>query len=264
MARVPSSAIHSRSIRASVERLRAAVGQLLLGEQARLDPLGQLDLLLGVEQRHLADLLQVVLDRVRGGTGHRDLRGRKILVVVAEDEDLLVLAATVRRDLDDAGARRAGAVGLGVRLRGRLAGLGPVGLVGTVRSFRPVDVVRGQIVGHLGDLGDDVGLVQVLVGEGGLDVDVVGVEIVEIQIRVGIEIGLVEIHRGQAAVSVGAQLGTVLIRARTAWPRSRLNRLILDGPGPLVRRPGALPRCGVSSAHDHGHPFLRWVDATRD
>ena len=259
MARVPSSAIHSRSIRASVDRLRRALGQLLLGEQARLDPLGQLDLLLGVEQRHLADLLQVVLDRVRGGTGHRDLRGRKIIVVVAEDEDLLVLAAAVRRDLDDAGARRAGAVGLGVRLRGRLAGL-----VGTVRSFRPLDVVRGQIVGHLGDIGDDVGLVQVLLGEGGLDVDVVGVEIVEIQIRVGIEIGLVEIHRGQAAVSVGAQLGTVLIRARTAWPRSRLNRLILDGPGPLVRRPGALPRCGVSSAHDHGHPFLRWVDATRD
>ena len=95
----------------------SARGQLLLGEQARLDPLGQLDLLLGVEQRYLADLLQVVLDRVRGGARHRDLGSRKT-VVVAEDEDLLVLAAAVRGQLDDPGARRAGAPGLGVRLRG--------------------------------------------------------------------------------------------------------------------------------------------------
>ena len=264
MARVPSSAIHSRSIRASTWKRAAALGQLLLGEQARLDPLGQLDLLLGVEQRHLADLLQVVLDRVRGGTRHRDLRGRKIVVVVAEDEDLLLFAA-VRRDLDDPGARRAGAIGLGVRLRGRPVGLGPVGLVGCVRCFRTVNLVRDQ-VGDLGDTSDVVGHVQVL-GERDLEVHLSGVEIVEIQIRVGIQIGLVKIHRGQAAVGVGAQLGTVLVRvmgSRTSWPRSRLNRLILDGPGPLVRRPGALPRCGVSSAHDHGHPFLRWVDATRD
>jgi len=34
---------------------------------------------------------------------------------------------------------------------------------------------------------------------------------------------------------VGAQLGTVLIRVGTTRPRSRLNRLILDGPGSLVR-----------------------------
>jgi hypothetical protein len=53
----------------------AAVGELVLGEQAGLDPLGQLDLLPGGEQRHLADLLQVVLDRVGGRAGRRCLPG---------------------------------------------------------------------------------------------------------------------------------------------------------------------------------------------
>jgi hypothetical protein len=48
----------------------------LLGEQAGLDALGELDLLRGVQQRDLADLLEVVLDRVRGGTGGDDLLGR--------------------------------------------------------------------------------------------------------------------------------------------------------------------------------------------
>ena len=224
--------------------LPAALGQLLLGEQAGLDPLGQLDLLLGVEQRHLADLLQVVLDRVRGGARHRDLRGRKIVVVVAEDEDLLVLAAAVRRDLDDPGARRAGALGLGVRLRGRLVRLGVLGVFGSVRYFRPVDVA-GQIVGHLAGIAD-VGLDQVLLGQRGLQVGVVGVEIAKVaeirvlQIRVSIEIRLAGVHRDQAAAGVGAQPRTVFIRVpgtRTVWPRSRLD---LDGPWVLVRAPGAL------------------------
>jgi len=40
------------------------VGQLVLGEQTGLDALGELDLLLGVEQRDLTDLLEVVLDGV--------------------------------------------------------------------------------------------------------------------------------------------------------------------------------------------------------
>ena len=223
----------------------AALGELLLGEQARLDPLGQLDLLLGVEQRHLADLLQVVLDRVRGRARHRDLRGRKIIIVVAEDEDLLVLAAAVRGDLDHPGARRAGALGLGVRLRGRLVRLG---LVGSFRPVRHVDV-DGQLVGHLGDVADVVGE-NGEDGERGLEAGVVGVEIAKVveinilQIRVGIEIRLVEVHRDQAALGVGAQPRTVFIRVpgiRTVWPPSRLNRLIFDGPGSLVRGPGALP-----------------------
>ena len=162
-----------------------------------LDPLGQLDLLLGVEQRHLADLLEVVLDRVGGGAGRRDLRGGKILVVIAEDEDLLVLAGAVRGQLDHAGARRAGARGLGVR--GRLARLGVLGVPRPVRYFRPVDVA-GQIAGHLAE----VGLAQVLLGQHGLQVGVVGVEIAEVdgirvlQIRVSTEIRLAGVHRGQA------------------------------------------------------------------
>ena len=61
--------------------------ELLLGEEAGLDPLGELDLLLGVEQGDLADLLEVVLDRVGGGAGGGDLLGRGVvLVVVGEDE----------------------------------------------------------------------------------------------------------------------------------------------------------------------------------
>ena len=72
LARSPSRTIHRRSRRScGVELLRG----LLLGlahplrrVEAGLDPLGELDLLLGVEQRHLADLLQVGPDRV-GGRG---------------------------------------------------------------------------------------------------------------------------------------------------------------------------------------------------
>ena len=75
------------------------VRQLVLGEQAGLDALGELDLLLGVEQRDLADLLEVVLDRVGGGTGRGDLlRGRVVLVLVGEDEaGVLRLALGARR-----------------------------------------------------------------------------------------------------------------------------------------------------------------------
>jgi len=44
-----------------------AAAELLLGEQARLDALGQLDLVLGGQQRHPADLPQVDPDQVAGG-----------------------------------------------------------------------------------------------------------------------------------------------------------------------------------------------------
>jgi len=51
----------------------------------------EFDLLLGVEERDLADLLEVVLDRVGGGTGDGDLlRGRVVLVGVGEDEALVL------------------------------------------------------------------------------------------------------------------------------------------------------------------------------
>ena len=67
LARRPSSEIHSRSLQLRLDLLAGV--QLLLGEQAGLDALGELDLLLGVEQRDLADLLEVVLDRVGRGAG---------------------------------------------------------------------------------------------------------------------------------------------------------------------------------------------------
>ena len=56
-------------IEGEVERQAAALVQLVQEGAA----LGELDLLLGVEQGDLADLLQVVLDGVRGGAGSDDL-----------------------------------------------------------------------------------------------------------------------------------------------------------------------------------------------
>ena len=75
----------------------AFLGEFLLGEQTRLDPLGELDLLFGVEQRHLADLLQVVLDRVRGGTCGDHLCGRRVVVIVVQDEGLVLVDRFGRR-----------------------------------------------------------------------------------------------------------------------------------------------------------------------
>lgn len=77
-----------------LRRELVGVGELVLGEQAGLDALGELDLLLGVEQRDLTDLLQVVLDGVGGGAGRGDLlRGRIVLVLVGQDEALRALLA---------------------------------------------------------------------------------------------------------------------------------------------------------------------------
>ena len=60
-------ATHSSS-RPSVERLLglAHLRKLVFGEQAGLDPHGEFDLFGRVQKRDLTDLLQVVLDRVRG------------------------------------------------------------------------------------------------------------------------------------------------------------------------------------------------------
>ena len=86
MARRPSSAIHSSSSSELGADL-AALGELLLGEEAGLDPLGELDLHLGVEERDLADLLEVVLDRVGGRAGDHDLLlGLVGVVGVGDDE----------------------------------------------------------------------------------------------------------------------------------------------------------------------------------
>ena len=70
MARSPSREIqHQVALHVADELLLALVGgaQPLGGVEPGLDPLGQLDLLLGVEQRDLADLLEVGADRVGGG-----------------------------------------------------------------------------------------------------------------------------------------------------------------------------------------------------
>ncbi len=110
LARRPSSAIHSQLAAELRVELLAGV-ELLLGEQAGLDPLGELDLLLGVEQRDLADLLEVVLDRVGGGAGRRDLLRGRVVVVVGEDERVLLLAASASVAARASAASRLGLLG---------------------------------------------------------------------------------------------------------------------------------------------------------
>ena len=91
----------------------AAAGELLLGEQPGLDPLGQLNLLPGGEQRHLADLREVVLNRVGSRAGRCQPGGGKALVVLAGNPRLvpalltrcLRRAAGRSRDVALAGAR---------------------------------------------------------------------------------------------------------------------------------------------------------------
>jgi hypothetical protein len=63
-----------------------AGGELLLREQAGLDALGQVNLLLCVEERDLSDLLEVVLDRVRSGTSGHDLLGWRVVVAGGHHE----------------------------------------------------------------------------------------------------------------------------------------------------------------------------------
>src|SRR5690606_20699430 len=93
--------------------LLVGVGQLLLGEQTGLDPLRELDLLLGVQQRDLADLLEVVLDRVGRRTGGDDLLRRRVVVVGV--------------GVHEAGVLLLGGGGLRVGLGVLVAGLGVVG-----------------------------------------------------------------------------------------------------------------------------------------
>src|SRR6185437_15979300 len=137
----------------------------------------------------------------RGGAGHRDLRGRKIIVVIAEDEDLLVLAGAVRGDLDDGGARRDGGFGSG-HWRGRLVRPGLIRATLAVRAVFVRAQVASQILGWLGDVVGERGHVEVLVGERGLKLRVLGqvrgVGVYVVETRVGVEIRLVEIHRSQA------------------------------------------------------------------
>ncbi len=88
------AAVLGDDLQLALELRRELVGvrQLVLGEETGLDALGQLDLLLGVEEGNLADLLQVVLDRVGGGAGDGDLLGRRVVLVVVGEDEALVLA----------------------------------------------------------------------------------------------------------------------------------------------------------------------------
>ncbi len=63
------------------------LGELVLGEQARLDAHREFDLLCRIEQRDLADLLQVVLDRVSGRASDRRRVDGNLVLVVDEREN---------------------------------------------------------------------------------------------------------------------------------------------------------------------------------
>ena len=80
------------------------LAELLVGEETSLDPLCELDLHLRVEQRDLADLLEVVLDRVGGRAGDHDLLDRLVRLVRLGDDEafalvLLLLQRRVGRDV---------------------------------------------------------------------------------------------------------------------------------------------------------------------
>ena len=89
--------------------LVSLVLQLVLSVQASLNTPGQVNLLLGVEQRNLANLLQVILHRIGGRAGDRHLLDRFVgLIRVGDDETTLhvntrVCAFTQRRPFGNLG-----------------------------------------------------------------------------------------------------------------------------------------------------------------
>ena len=98
--------------------------QEFLGEQAGLDALGELDLLLGVEEGDLADLLEVVLDRVGRGTCDGDGLHRLVGVVdVGDDEGLVLLGLAVMPPGADRADIRKIATAASIRLMSDLLGI---------------------------------------------------------------------------------------------------------------------------------------------
>jgi hypothetical protein len=76
-------------------------------------------------------------------------------------------------------------------------------------------------------------------------------------IRVGIQLSLAGLRRGQASASVGAYPGSVFTRVpgtSTVWPWVRLNRLNLGGPRTLARRHGALSELTLRAAPGFAFP----------
>ena len=161
------------------------LGQLLLGEQAGLDPLGQLDLLLGVEQRYLADLLEVVLDRVRRRAGHRHLGGGQVVVVIAEDQVLVL---------------RVVPGGLALGLACALAGYGRRGGIG----------VLGQV--RFGVLGQ-IGFRQLCVGYLDLDLDDLQIDLHDERVVVEV-LEVLEIDRAVQVLPVEAGVAAETASAR--------------------------------------------------
>ena len=133
----------------------SAVEQVL-GVHSGFDALGEVDFLGGVEQRHLADLLEVVLDGVSGRTGGDDLLGRCILFVGVGDDEatglghggvLLLLLRVLRL------GRLGGALLCGQSVRCRFDLLGGVDIV--------VGLLRlGRLLGFLGGSGLRRGLLR--------------------------------------------------------------------------------------------------------
>ena len=246
------------------------LGELLLGEQAGLDPLGELDLLLGVEQRDLADLLQVVLDRVGGRARDGYLRGRQVIVVVTEDEDLVVAALAGGLALGE-GAASSPAAPSTAAGDGRV-----VGILVAVRGFGQVSRVGPRQVdvgvGRVGDL-------EVFHAERVLKLVVkVDLEVLEVDrlVEVGVRVEVIRDrqvtgqilgrHRRELLARLGRARGRAGTRIlRCALGHGRLGHAVgcLVGHPRVPRRgagrPGALARRGVGSAHHHGHLFLRWV-----
>ena len=148
MARCPSRATHCRSSPELVRLLGGRhVRQLLFGEQARLDAHRELDLFGRVQQRHLADLLQVVLDRVGGRTRDHRRVDRDVVLVGRRDDD-----RTRRQRLAEARACRLVLVVVLVRRprRGRVGLLAPATAAGgSSRRRRSSDIVEFDVVVEL-------------------------------------------------------------------------------------------------------------------
>ncbi len=129
-------------------KVPAVFGELLIGEQPGLDPLGQLNLLPGVEQGHLADLLEVVLNRVGSRVSGCRPGGGKVLVVIAGNQRLvLALPARLRRAADR--RRDVALAGAWLLLTGRLlpsdlgGGAVPVGICLVIQAHGSADTTTG-------------------------------------------------------------------------------------------------------------------------
>ena len=249
------------------------LGELLLGEQAGLDPLGELDLLLGVEQRYLADLLEVVLDRVGGRAGDGHLGGR------AGRRRRRRRRRSRRRRLRLAPCPRRGR--RGARGRGAGAGRGVVRVVGVLVAVRVVAAGRPptRSASASGESAISRSSASSVSPRSSRSSKVCQVDRL---VEVGVLVKLVGRRRGRPRPpGRQADPGTAPPRApRAPWPRERSHRrcscaVSSDRPPPAdavgwllghpripgrgAGRPGALARRGVGSAHHHGHLFLRWV-----